>query len=150
MARNFDNLRAEIWRIAARDELSERELIQGLLDTVGPSIEVDRACFNEADGDGMACTLEWAAPGIKPSIGFRLPRVVQNQFVRPYPLEITLESSIAALPSWVRPMATPLLQTLAMALDIESVLIVPYSVAGGVVDGVLSFDVCRGKSAPRG
>lgn len=150
MPRKFDEVRAEIWRFAARPEMSERELIQRLLDTVGPALGVDRACFNEPDADGMVCTLEWVAEGVKPSVGMRLPSVVQTQLVRPYPLEITLESSIGALPVWARPVGAPALRALAYALDLESVLIVPYSVAGGVVDGVLSFDVSRGKPAPKG
>jgi PAS domain S-box-containing protein len=150
MARNFDNLRADIWRFAAREEPSERELIQQLLDTVGPAFDVDRVCFNEPDGDGMICTLEWVAPGIKPSLGSRLPHVVHTHLVRPYPMEITVESSVEAMPPWARPLGGPILRAFALGLNLESVLIVPYSVAGGVVDGVLSFDICRGKSAPRG
>jgi PAS domain S-box-containing protein len=150
LPRDFHEVRAEIWRFAALPDISERELIQRLLDTVGPAFEVDRACFNEPDTDGMQCTLEWVADGIKPSLGARLPRVVQNQLVRPHPLEITLESSIQALPAWLRPLGTPVLAALGAALDLESVAIVPYSVAGGVVDGVLSFDICRGRPAPRG
>src|SRR5512138_1203609 len=96
---DFHEVRASIWRFAAQPDLSERELIQRLLDTIGPAFGVDRACFNEPDEGGMRCTLEWVGPGIKPSLGSRLPTAVKNQLVRSHPLEITLESSIEALPA---------------------------------------------------
>ncbi len=150
MLRDFDALRAEIWRLAGQRDLSERDLIQRLLDTVGPALAVCRACFNEPDDNGMSCTLEWARQGVKPSVGTRLPRIVQNALVRPYPWEFNLDASIDALPAWVRPIGAPLLRAMGAALDVESVLVVPYSMVGGVVDGVLTFDMSFGRGVKTG
>ncbi len=150
MLRDFDALRAEIWRLAGQRDLSERDLIQRLLDTVGPALEVCRACFNEPDDHGMSCTLEWIRQGVKPSVGTRLPRIVENALVRPYPWEFNLDASIDALPAWVRPIGAPLLRAIGAALDVESVLVVPYSMVGGVVDGVLTFDMSFGRGVKTG
>jgi len=150
MARDFDALRAEIWLLADRRDLSESELIQKLLDTVGPALGLCRACFNEPDEDGMSCTMEWVRPGVRPSLGSHLPRVVQNALVRPYPTEFNLSESIDMLPAWVRPVGAPLLRALGAALDVESVLVVPYSIMSGAVDGVLTFDMSFGHGAKKG
>ena len=82
-----DALRAAIWRLAAQTDLSDRELIQRLLDTVGQAVGVDRACLNSREGDGMRTTVEWCAPGITPTVGTDLPEFLLEPFLAGQELE---------------------------------------------------------------
>jgi PAS domain S-box-containing protein len=72
----YNRLRAEIWKLAADQSLSEDGLIQRLLSSIGPELQVCRACYNRVEGDEIACAVEWCAPGITASLGSRGPRMM--------------------------------------------------------------------------
>jgi PAS domain S-box-containing protein len=137
-----DGLRAAIWRLAAQADLSDRELIQRLLDTVGPAVGVDRACFNSRAGEGVRTTLEWCGPGIEPTVGTDIPDFLTQPFLAGQDLELTLAEALAYLPEPMRAMGAPILEAIVASQGIRSFLIMPYR-ADGEVEGALSFDQCH-------
>jgi PAS domain S-box-containing protein len=137
-----DALRAAIWRLGAQTDLSDRELIQRLLDTVGPVVGVDRACFNSHEGEGVRTTLEWCAPGIKPTVGTDIPDFLTQPFLAGQDLELTLAETLAFLPEPMRTMGAPIVEAIVASQDIKSYLVMPYRV-DGEVEGALSFDQCH-------
>ena len=140
--KGVDALRAAIWRLAAQTDLSDRELMQGLLDTVGPAVGVDRACFNCRDGEVLRTTVEWCAPGATPTVGTDVPEFLAEPFVGGQALELTLAESLARLPEAMRAAGAPLIEAIVASQGIRSFLVMPYLVDGRV-EGALTFDQCH-------
>jgi two-component sensor histidine kinase len=138
----LNQLRAQIWQLAANQTLVDAELIQQLLDTVGPVLGVARACFTRFVEGNLTCTQEWCAPGIQSSLGSNLPGKVVQYFIRHGLNEISVGTAEQLLPAILRPMALPLLRQMAAAYDLASVLVIPYTVEN-VTEGMIVFDICR-------
>jgi PAS domain S-box-containing protein len=136
-----DALRAQIWRLAADPALPEPELIQRLLDTVGPALGVSRACFNHRDADGIVCTIEWCAPGVGPSLGERFPEFVVEHLLAAPSLEVSAENFLDGVPAPLRHLAAPIVRGLARRLGLVSCLAVPFAIDGRV-EGALTLDRC--------
>ena len=138
-------LRAQLWRLAAQTGLSEPELIQGMLDIVGPALGVSRAGFVRLEGDAFVSALQWCAPGIQPSLGARLPRFLVEPTLRAAGAELDVASAVAALPPEHRTVAAPLFARFAADLGLTSWLAVPLSVEGQP-EGALIFERCGGET----
>jgi PAS domain S-box-containing protein len=137
-----DALRAAIWRLAARRELSDRELIQQLLDTIGPAIGVDRACLNSREGDVLRTTVEWRAPGAVATVGTDIPEFLGTPFLAGEALELTPADIVAYLPAPMRDAGATIAEAIVVAQHITSFLVMPYRIAGRL-EGALSFDQCH-------
>ncbi|MBN1807834.1 MAG: PAS domain S-box protein [Planctomycetes bacterium] len=138
----LNRLRAEIWKLAADTSLSEHDMIQALLDHVGPALGVGRACFNRRSGDDFVCVAEWCLDGVAPSIDSRLPIVIVQHMVDSEFAELRPETVLAGLPDDIRPQFEPLVRDFADTYDLHAVAAVAYNV-NGVMEGIVSFDVCR-------
>jgi PAS domain S-box-containing protein len=137
-----DALRAAIWRLAARTELSDRELIQLLLDTIGPAVGVDRACLNAREGDGVRTIVEWCAPGAVATVGTEIPGFLAGPFLAGEAAELTPAQTVGYLPEAMRGAGVQLVEAITAAQGIRSFLVMPYRVDGRV-EGALTFDQCH-------
>jgi len=137
----YNRLRAEIWKLAADESLSEEELIRKLLAAVGPELDVSRACYNRVVDDEAECVIEWCASGVKPSIGVKAPKFMARFLARGQNEVITPETALENIPSVLRPAAKPVIDLMAASLDLRSVLAVPCHM-GGAMEGLVTLDVC--------
>jgi len=145
----YNKLRAYIWRLASDKSLKEDELIQKLLDRVGPVIGVSRACYNKFTGEdphksGMKYILEWCDEGVKPSIGAKMPAHLVRHFIKEDFFVVTEETALEMVPKMIRPVAMPIIEQFAKSLNLESVWLRPYYV-NKKMEGMLTFDICKDK-----
>ncbi len=145
-ANTYNKLRAEVWKIASDKNLNENELIQKLLDIIGPAIGVSRACYNKFAGDDplkneVECILEWCAEGVGPSIGTKIPNFLVKHFVQEDFFVLTRENADDFVPKKYKVLARPLIKAIIKSLKLESVLVLPHVMNNKIV-GLLSFDVC--------
>ncbi len=138
----YSELRAQIWRLAADPMLTEEQVIQQVLDLVGPALNVSRTCFNRQHGTFFTCKLEWCAPGVKSSIGTSMPVFLARHLLKEPYAELTLDNVLEYFPVTLRPLAWPLLRGLAIILDLRAVYMVSYRL-GGKIEGCLTFDICN-------
>jgi PAS domain S-box-containing protein len=138
-----NRLRAEIWKLAADESLSESALIQNLLESVGPALGVSRASFNRVEGDEVHCVIEWCAPEVSATLGTRGPRAMAEQLTTGEITVVTRESALARFPAEMREEAESFIDAMISAQQIESLLIVPCNIAG-TVEGYVTMDVCIG------
>jgi len=143
----FNRLRAEIWKLAARKLTDEQQLIQELLNEIGPAFNVSRACFlryKDADNDtsDLICEVEWCNVGIKATKGNKVPGFLVKQFSGSEFINITPRSALEAIPSALREFARPAIAAIAAIEDIESMSAVTYRF-DGKLQGWLTFDICR-------
>lgn len=136
----FNNIRAEIWKLATDESLSEIQLIQGLLDQIGPVLEVCRACYNPIVDDHVICMHEWCADGISSSIGTKLPVKLAKFFNRPGYYEYTEGESLEILPNALRAVGSSLISKIVRLLKLRTVLVVPYHHDSQWM-GLMTFDV---------
>ncbi|MEI6315613.1 MAG: histidine kinase dimerization/phospho-acceptor domain-containing protein, partial [Syntrophus sp. (in: bacteria)] len=149
----FNRLRAEIWKTAAQKSIGEDELIQQLLDEIGPVFNVSRACFlrlkNDDEASDLTCDIEWCNAGIKPTKGNKEPGFLIKHFVDKDLINITQQSALEMIPGPLRVIARPVLATMAAIEDLESTSLLAYRV-DGKTRGWFSFDVCRSqKDTPK-
>ncbi len=146
-AGEFDALRADIWQLVSGEWASETELIQQLLDKVGPALGVSRACYNERRGRSIVCTIEWCEEGTKPSIDTRLPKRLVEYFVRDGHCEMFKESALERVPLPLRRASSSLMDRFTKKLNLTSVFAVPRWTEDGHLEGLLTFDVCADREA---
>ena len=105
----FNRLRAEIWKTAAQKSIGEDELIQQLLDEIGPVFNVSRACFLKLkradDASDLTCDMEWCNTGIKPTKGNKEPGFLIKHFVDKGLINITQQSALEMIPVPLRAIA---------------------------------------------
>ncbi|MFC1483309.1 PAS domain S-box protein, partial [Candidatus Margulisiibacteriota bacterium] len=82
----YENLRAEIWELAANKSLSENQLIQKLLDAVGPALNVSRISYVKADvmqKTDAEVFLQWynQEQNVKSSLGFKFSHSVYQHYL---------------------------------------------------------------------
>jgi PAS domain S-box-containing protein len=145
----YNNLRADIWKLASDKSLEEDELIQKLLGRMGPVIGVSRACFNRFTGEdpknsGLRCVIEWCDEGVKPSVGVTVPAFLVKYAIWDDFFVVTEETALEMMPKLLRAVAKPVISAIATSLNLESVLVLPY-LLNQKLEGMLTFDVCKDK-----
>ena len=143
----FNRLRAEIWKLAAQKSIGEDELIQQLLNEIGPVFNVSRVCFlrkisDDEDAHDLICNMEWCNAGIKPTKGNKEPGFLIKHFVDRDLINITQQSALEMIPGPFRAIARPVLATLVLIEDLESTSLLAYRI-DGKTRGWFSFDICR-------
>lgn len=124
----YNQLRASLWKLAADKSLSEDELINKMLDFIGPVINVSRVSFSKLFGnyfeDGeLKCILEWCEQGVKPSIGVSLPAKVVNFFIKENIIVVDRKTAIKHIPKSLHPVARPIISTFEKKLNLDSLLV---------------------------
>jgi signal transduction histidine kinase/ActR/RegA family two-component response regulator len=146
-----NQLRAEIWKLAADKTLSEKELIQNLLNIVGPFLNVSRACFNEFETEDMfssdlICVTEWCASEATPTKGEITPNIIVKHFIQQGFFTLTPETALASLPKHLRLVAKPIIAMIGKTQNLESIAVMPfYNFITQKVHGWFTFDICRDK-----
>ncbi len=143
----FNLLRADIWKRASDTSLGIYELIQELLNRIGPAFQVSRACFNEFKGvdpekRDMVCVMEWCAENVKPSVGTRFPELLVRHFLDKEFFMLTTESALEMIPMSFRSVAKPLISAIARTENLEYTGVLPYKIQDKL-EGWFTFDVCR-------
>lgn len=154
VANKYNQTRAEVWKIASDKTITENELIQKLLDIIGPAIGVSRACYNKFNGDDpfkndLECILEWCDENAGPSIGTKMPAFLVKHFIQEDFFILTFENAFNFMPEKYRAIAKPLIKTITKTLKLESVLVLPH-IVNDKLAGLLSFDVCTNKKVKPG
>ena len=138
----FNKLRADIWRLASDENLSEDDMIERLLNVIGPALDVSRACYNRKHGDDFECVAEWCDDGVKPSVGSALPGFLIKPLIQGDFIQLDREKALSMLPEEVRLLAEPAFVAFENELNLEYVVAAPYYVEG-VMEGMITLDVCR-------
>jgi PAS domain S-box-containing protein len=143
-----DALRARIWQLAADPSLSEDEVIQRLLDEVGPALGVARASFHRLTPEGITCALSWHASGFPSGVGVEFPAVLVCGLVDQGAREVTRETLAAHAAASGdrdnhrdadRDAAAAALDRVVRELRTPATYAVPCTVAGRLI-GVFTFD----------
>lgn len=143
----FNKLRAEIWKISSQEELSEKELIQKLLNEIGPSLNVSRACYNiftrnnPHKGD-LNCIVEWCDEGVTPSLGMIIPNSLLRHFVNRDIFLITPESALKVIAKPLRTITKPLIKVIEKKLNLSYISVAPYY-HNNKLKGWFTFDICK-------
>jgi PAS domain S-box-containing protein len=134
----FGYLRTEVWRLASRPERSERELIQDLLDLLGPSLLLTRAGFYEkAPPVDYVCRIEWKLPEVPSSLGRSVPTRVGALLVsRQAPAQLTGEQMRSRLAGIDDEDGGALPEAIAEFPTSSRFLLLPFNLAGSL-EGVL-------------
>jgi len=140
--KKYTDLRIDIWKIAADKELSEEELIQKLLNIIGPALNVNRACFNKFYGDELICVSQWCDIGFKPTIGVIIPSNLAKYFLNDSYVLYNRESALRAVPEILHPVIKPIISTMEHVFHIESLMIIPYYV-NSKIEGLISLHICK-------
>jgi len=145
----YNELRADIWKLASDKSLKEDELIQKLLDKVGPVIGVSRTCYNKFTGEDpyksdLKCILEWCDKGVKPSMGTKIPSYLVRHFIQDDCFILNHETALEMVPKPFRGVARPIISHLVKSRDLESTLGLSYHI-NEKIQGIFSFDICRDK-----
>ncbi len=150
----FNKLRAEMWKIAAEKLTSEDELIQALLNEIGPAFNVSRVRFSRfinysSDVPCLACEIEWCNDKIKPAKGSMEPIspikgsnvdgfIKSSTYNKPDRLKSKTQEKKSGFTSGN---VGPQKPTPTVLKDLESTSVIPYNLDGKPV-GRFSFDIC--------
>ena len=126
----FNRLRADMWKMACDMSLNPTELIQKVLDLVGPELDVSRACYNECQRRRAVCTQEWCDIGVKSSIGSNIPRALMEVLSADGAFVFSSENVESKIPRALHPVTIPVIRALIKALSLKSVLTVPFHADG--------------------
>jgi len=144
--RKFSELRAEIWKIASDKSLSKSQLIQNLLDQVGPTIGVSRACYNTYDNNQskgeLKCVLEWCAETVTPTIGMKIPKKLAQHYLREGLFIVTKKTALDKVPKLLQPVSKPMINQFAESMNLASVMVLPLYI-DEKIEGLLTFDICQ-------
>ncbi len=145
----YNKLRAEIWKLASDKSLEEDALIQMLLNTVGPVIDVSRACYHKFTGEDpynsdLKCTHEWCDKRVNPTKGTKIPAKLVKHFIQKDSFILTPESAIEMIPKPIRCTAKPLISAIVKAKNLESIFNHSYYVNENL-EGWFSFEICKDK-----
>jgi signal transduction histidine kinase len=79
----YNKLRAEIWKVAADKSLTETALIQKLLDTIGPAVDVSRAAFLRFDPERREYVVEisWNKSEFGSTKGVTIPYDLAKHYI---------------------------------------------------------------------
>jgi signal transduction histidine kinase/HPt (histidine-containing phosphotransfer) domain-containing protein len=144
----FNRLRVEIWKIAAEKSFGEDELIQELLNKIGPVFNVSRVCFSrfKVNANGTAdlvCEIEWCNDGIKPIKGSKVPGfLIKKQFEDRDYMNLNPQSVLEMFPEILKIVFRPAILAFAAILDLESTSTFSYR-QEGKCNGWFRFDICR-------
>jgi PAS domain S-box-containing protein len=135
---DHNRLRAEVLEMAADSSLSEKELIQALLETTGQALDVSRVSyirFNRSRSYG-AIRQQWCNLNIRSTIGLKVPYWCFEHYFGMRCVETTPENLI--------PEVRAALGAKMEEIGIQSMLLIP---AGGVdaPDAYFSFSDCNGE-----
>ena len=145
----YNQLRANLWRLASDKSLSEDELITKMLELIGPVINVSRASYSKLFGnyleDGeFKCILEWCEPGTKSAVGASFPASLVNYFLKKDILVVNRDLALKLIPKTLHSIAKSVILEFEKKYNLESILIVPHYL-NNQVEGVLTFDICKDK-----
>lgn len=145
----YDKLRAKVWKIASDKSFSEDELIQNLLDLIGPAFNVSRACYNQFINDDpyksdIQTTVEWCDKNVKSTLGAKLPASLIKHFLKEEFSVLTPEKALKIIPKPQRMVLKPIILAISKAQNVESMAMFPHYVEKRIV-GIVSFDICRSK-----
>jgi len=116
---NFENIRAKIWEIAATHQ-NEQDMIQSLVDIVGPFLDAENATFMRLDEEkkNLICEIQWRKDGTDTGLGEKVPfHVFKRVFGKPF-----YSFSIDDVPAFAKPIIGPILKKYGT----KSSLIVPF------------------------
>jgi len=141
----FNETRAAIWKIGADKSLTADELIQKLLNIVGPAIGLSRACYNSYMGEDpysdLYCTLEWCDKGVSPSLGTKIPSFLVKQFLNKGVFHLTAHKASKMVPKAISGVTKALILAITRPLNIESFSILPHRVNDQLL-GWFTLDIC--------
>ncbi|MHA1516901.1 MAG: hypothetical protein ACTSPF_15345, partial [Candidatus Heimdallarchaeaceae archaeon] len=112
-------LRAEIWELAAQP-LSENELIQQLVNKIGPFFNLEHASFLRIypEKKKVIVDIQWRKKNRKSGIGEGFPLLIlKRYFGKPYKV-----ISLGNIPSVAKPIAAPFFKK----FGVKSTLLIPY------------------------
>jgi len=143
----YNQLRADLWKMASDKSLSEESLIQKMVDYIGPAINVSRISYNKLFGNYIEegefkCIIEWCKEEMKSTLGVTLPAKIVNYFLDEKVILVDREAALQRMPKTFRPIAKPVLASFEKLYNIESILIVPFYIKEEL-NGILSFDICK-------
>lgn len=116
---NFENIRAKIWEIAATHQ-NEQDMIQSLVDIVGPFLDAENATFMRLDEEkkNLICEIQWRKDGTDTGLGEKVPfHVFKRVFGKPF-----YSFSVDDVPAFAKPIISPIMKKYGT----KSSLIVPF------------------------
>ncbi len=144
----FNALRGDIWRLAAED-IDEVEVVQGVVDRVGPALGFGRVCYHEAcagrDGAEVFRTVrEWCDEGVPSLVGVEIPRALVEPMLGSGTVTVEREATLAQMPEPYRGQLAERYERERSEFGTEHVTFAPLRL-GGQVEGVFTFDTAANR-----
>ena len=138
----YEKLRAHIWKIAAGSAPSEKKMIQELLDNCGPVIGADRLSYNVVKNGKLVCVQEWAAKGVKSSLGSALSFDIVKGFVKGRGIvQINQKKALAMTPRGIKgALYRQILRVYVQTLGLKAVMFMPLYLKEGL-KGIITADL---------
>jgi len=141
----FNELKADIWKLAADQTYPDDiQLIQKLLDTVGPALDLSRASYLQLDKEKKAYVtdLQWRKKNVKSSIGDTISRDKAKQFFGKHYIEIPGDIDQLIKTPIVRQAVKSYAERKMKKLGIKNYLVVAF---GNINDpeALFTFSECR-------
>lgn len=128
--------------ILADPGLTSLKRIQAYLNLLGPELDVSRACFNVNRGRVYTTEVEWAAPGVKSSLGEKVSARIIENLVKDDIQELNKETANELLPRGLRLISGSVLTIMEVLQRVVSIVAAPFRHRGELV-AVVSFDICK-------
>ncbi len=123
--------RAEIWKIASDASITQEQLIQGLLEKIGPAMSAERVSYGApAASDKFMITHEWKADGLRKFKGFTFPKDIFDNYKIESQKVVTMSSVIQDAPKMIRFLLAPVLKLIAARYGDKPSLMTPYFIHG--------------------
>ncbi|HPD18343.1 MAG TPA: PAS domain S-box protein, partial [Candidatus Goldiibacteriota bacterium] len=140
--KDYMELRAKIWQIAADRTLSFNEIIDKSIKLIGPVLKVSRVNYNEINEKESICRKEWKEKNVKGTVGSRMDMKIVRTFLKPDGFEITYDKALKMMPPALKVFAKPVIKKFSEVNDLKGIFVIPIYVDNKIYSSV-SYDICN-------
>jgi class 3 adenylate cyclase len=138
----YAQMRTQVNKLLADRNLSTTQLVQKIVDLLGPNLDVSRVCYNELRERVYVTVVEWTDGKNKPTLGQKVSARIGKNLITEDLQILTSESAIELLPTGLRVIAKPVLGIMGVLQSVIAIVALPIFI-DGELDAVFSCDICR-------
>jgi len=138
----YAQMRTQVNKLLADHKLSTTQLVQEIIDLIGPNLDVSRVCYNELRERVYVTVVEWTDGKNKPTLGQKVSARIGKNLVSEEFQILTSESAIELLPTGLRVIAKPVLGIMGVLQSVIAIVALPVHI-DGELEAIFSCDICR-------
>jgi|GEM_PF-6381606 len=138
----YAQMRTQVNKLLADHSLSTTQLVQEVVNLLGPNLDVSRVCYNELRERVYVTVVEWTDGKNKPTLGQKVSaRIGKNLVTEDFQI-LTNDSAIELLPTGLRVIAKPVLGIMGVLQSVIAIVAMPVYI-DGELEAIFSCDICR-------